>query len=101
MASQCVLTKKAFVQQSVHLHTYSKSAIKSVTACIDKLLCESDCHARPFNSPPPDPVWWSRQSITVHVAELLNLILIMARCGKRKESGKERIQVACLKSLDI
>lgn len=55
MASQCVLTKKAFVQQSVHLHTYSKSAIKSVTACIDKPLCESDCHTRPFNSPPSPP----------------------------------------------
>lgn len=47
--------KKAFVQQSVHLHNYSKSVIKSVTVCIDKPLSESDCHARPFNPSPPRP----------------------------------------------
>lgn len=48
-ALQCVLIKKVIV--CVGIHTYSMSAIKSVTPCIDKLHSESDCHTRPFNPP--------------------------------------------------
>lgn len=65
-----------------------------MTVCIDKSPSESDCHARPFNPPPPQTGFGRALLYTL---QSLNWILIMARCGKRKESQKERIHVSsCL-----
>lgn len=93
-----MLTKKA----SVHLHTYSKSAIKSVTACIDKPLSESDCHARPFKSSPPHPPQTGfgrtgRALLYTLQSYWTWYWLWLAEQSRRKK----RNQVACFKSLDI
>lgn len=84
--------KKAFLQQSVHLHTYSWTVIKSVTVCIDRSLSESDCHARPFNPPPHPQTGFGRA---------LLYMLQLVESGRKVRKKGFTFQVACLKSLDI